>query len=798
MKKFVKNIPAAVLLLFAAACAKDPIEEPTVTGDFPFSLSVLNSDYTEEFVLEKMGALTLSSVEGLPSWVKGITLSQELTGGNSVARIEVKSTPDLEDKQEAKVTLTMKGGATATLNLVQWPGRPRVNDQLQSLNQAFEQDWASARTVYLSLGNRIVAGREQPETEEIRLPWSDNSIHHLPYGEISRMLRHKDDWRMVFNFTGVQSLPGWHFFGLYNRYSGYLRVFYYMHKEDVPTNGNDHLWSFALDNKLAEHLATQFALPYEETASADFKKYASQAALVTPYANRVDDLDGGMYLPKQGWWAFDINLSAARKHDFFSETIMEEAGKIEMKLYQEDNVMLNSLLTGDIDGKLTGKINLDKLAPKGTSWGGTLLGGAFGIAGGEFTNMYFLQNIFGNAATGSPWGYGMALLGFACSAAGKIASDKWKETPDTDGLGDIDCDINLDLNAVMTTQGIIGGARANTIPPISLSMDDFKAKTASGKPNGFGKGVWNLRKHPVVYVVTDAYWNETNFISTGKGEAYKNINDEKISYYQLGVNSDHPGLRLITFLDPSSVGGIYLNEDVFDADIQECTVEMTYGVYPGADEGYTLPFRKAAGLETKRSWQLNDKGTMNTSKDKDSLKFKLFTYKKGNEMFNTSGEIDPEYTKYIAYRRSQQDITGGHVVRRYYGPSIFYSKEVATPYEVDEVQFVTDPQVDVPIDTETKRIYDPQIPDFVVTAALIVKGKDQSDDEDQYLVHTLRFVPEIKYISYTQIPGIYDRIKADKSKMSNISGSRKVDVNWDFYDEQLDKIRRFQECTKDK
>ena len=31
---------------------------------------------------------------------------------------------------------------------------------------------------------------------------------------------------------------------------------------------------------------------------------------MTPYASRADDLNGGKYLPSQGWWAFDVNMAA--------------------------------------------------------------------------------------------------------------------------------------------------------------------------------------------------------------------------------------------------------------------------------------------------------------------------------------------------------------------------------------------------------------------------------------------------------------------------------------------------------
>lgn len=51
-----------------------------------------------------------------------------------------------------------------------------------------------------------------------------------------------DDWEMVFNLTGIKEKPGEHYFGLYNRYTGILRVFYYLTEDKVPSHdGNDHM-----------------------------------------------------------------------------------------------------------------------------------------------------------------------------------------------------------------------------------------------------------------------------------------------------------------------------------------------------------------------------------------------------------------------------------------------------------------------------------------------------------------------------------------------------------------------------
>ena len=102
--------------------------------------------------------MKLSSVEGLPAWVSGVTLSEELLKGNSVAQISVNRNPGLEEKLTADITLKMTNGATAKLNLVQWPSRPVENAPVQSVNTAFQKDWAGTEMITIVTGNRYING----------------------------------------------------------------------------------------------------------------------------------------------------------------------------------------------------------------------------------------------------------------------------------------------------------------------------------------------------------------------------------------------------------------------------------------------------------------------------------------------------------------------------------------------------------------------------------------------------------------------------------------------------------------
>ena len=80
------------------------------------------------------------------------------------------------------------------------------------------------------------------------------------------------DWALVFNLTGVDQKPGEHYFGLYNRHTGILRVFYYLTEDRVPSSdANDHMWTMGFTKDLLEHVVFQYAIPYGEEVTENYR-----------------------------------------------------------------------------------------------------------------------------------------------------------------------------------------------------------------------------------------------------------------------------------------------------------------------------------------------------------------------------------------------------------------------------------------------------------------------------------------------------------------------------------------------
>ena len=811
-------------ILFAAAAfalAACQIEDPVLpVNGCDYGFNVRNEDYEAEFVLKGMGEAALLQADNLPGWIVGIMFKEDSYQGDPVAVIGVKGDQTLEEERTAKLILTVSTGATATLQITQWPVlKPKSNEGYQSVNKEFEADWASAREIVLVTKHEDINGRPEIKTVTVSLPWDWEHLpsSYLPKGdgtdegmEINKMIANKGDWSLGFNLTGIKVRPNYNWFGLYNRYSGILRIFYYFTAEMIPDNEtSDHMWSFALNANLAEHLATQFALPSGVQASYAFKTMASRPVLTTPTTDSYNPIhprtapSSGIKettTPKLGWWAFDVNLSAYREHNFFSEK-PQLAASIALYTYSSESVLLNSVLQGSVNGKMQGKMNLDLLAPTSTPTWAKIVSPILSTAGSWATHNYWLKDVIGKApaqqggdggqadAAGDIRGEGAPAdaqaapalrsrhqtrsvsaavisfsIGMVATLAGKFIDNFAKKKVQDENFGALTGSIDLDLNAVMTTEGTIVGDRTNKVPQAEMSMDYFLENNPDGTPTSLGKGIWNLENHPVVYVVQDAYWCENNFSVTSVSKSEYRVDGADVYSYDLGATrGSRPGLRLITFLDPTSIGGVRFNRDLFDQEFTKLRVYLSYGVYPGSDPGYTDAFRKAAGLDYPHSWHLSEKNAFNSASE-----LKLIKKPHTDALFDWT-PVAPEMSEVAGPRLSSQRVYATKyptLERRYYGLSMYYSDPYASAFDIDQVQFVYDPQIYVPFEDAGHKLFDPQVPDLVVTAAIAAYGMDSKDNgEPATLTNSLRFLPRIEYISYQDLPRIYEEIESRKQQM---------------------------------
>ena len=795
MKHIYFVLLSAILVSLLSACQKEQ-NEPIDNGTYNYSLSVLNDDYTEVIPIKGVKASQVASKSNLPSWVKDVYLTGEVENGNLLLGIDVKGDPTLEDRREAAITLSMSNRSTVELKLVQWPTlTDGTNAVLESTNTQFEKKWYDAREIDLVVGSGYENGIPSIKTITVALPWAHDLLpqQHLPEKTLMEMMAFKEDWSLVFNLTGILSRPDYHYFGLYNRYSGKLRVFYYITQENMPaSDANDHMWVAAFDNSLAEHLSAQFALPYNVTPTDKYKSLAN-VVMTTARTDSWKQGTTGKVIPSVGWWAFDVDMSTMRPHNFFAKDLTKSL-QVSLKLFNQNNVWLDSIMQGSLDGKLDGKMNLEALEKTFSSLSsggkaGAVFGDIFGSASGLMMNTYFLRACTGGLET--PGGAVTCAIGCALSLTGKLLDDFARdENPPTldENFGKFDADINLDLQATMTTSGVISGERSTTVPNAEMSSGYIKQKDADGKDTFIGSGVCNIDYTPVIYVVKDAYWYERHAKVFSKSKAF-NLDDDDtkpVNSYYIAKDASLPALRLISFLDPTSIGGIRLNTALYPEGLENVNVNISYGVFPGSNPGYTNAFRRAIGLEELPYWTLCTQSNFSTQ---DNTEFKTFKYPRTSDIFKDISTDDAVFADVVATRLSSQ-LINGNIERRYYGQSAYYTRELATPEEVDNVQYVSDPEIFVPFSIEKKCLYDPIVPDFVVTVQITA---NVSTGEGYFITNTLRFVPKIVLISYNDI----DRIASEaNSRRASMTGPEGVTVNYSTMDQLLNRLSNFTTAVK--
>ena len=653
--------------------------------------------------------------------------------------------------------------------------------QYVSRNVDFEQDWASQKEI--TLVTDYYKQNDQPvvKTIDVPLPWAWDlgPQQWLPQYTARNMAEiDRKDWELVFNLTGIDQKPGEHYFGLYNRYTGVLRVFYYLTSDRVPaSDANDHMWSLGFTKDLLEHVVFQYAIPYSETVPDEYiNALGGNDALYKTTALTSACTDQGKVLPSIGWWAYDIDMSVMRPHDFFSsDRSMVRPG---MNVSNIDNVVLTSLMHGSLDGSFSGNMNLNSLKGSGTTTAGVLGGQIGGFLGTLFTNCTFLSELFTPAGLAGP---GItAFIGVGIGAIGKGMDASFKKgLEDPDKLGDFNGKINLTLDATIETAGTIGGERTTVVPSPELNVSSFlKKKTPAGGMTGLGEGVWNIDKHPVIYVVKDAYWGDKP-----KFSCVEKVTSEGRAAYQLTIDPDNLGLRLISFLDPGSIGGVHINPDAIPDNLQQdMAVRVSYGVLNGAAPGYTQGFRRAIGLEytnpeltPKSSYQSDDAG----------VGFKIIKKNHADNIF--LAEIAERDRAIFGNRLSQQQI-GQKIHRRLFGVSALYCNKNAGYDDLDDVMMVSDPEVYLPVNSGDRLLFSTELPDFVVTALLTIKGQENGEDVD--MMHSLRFIPRIEFISLEQLPAVYNAI-VERCANLPVDG-----ISYPQLQDDLDKIKNLVDNAK--
>lgn len=746
---------------------------------FSRSLSVINEDYYELLILDEIAEpVTVASTRNIPYWLDFVVLEGVNAHGHPILRIDVKKDAQMTADRKMEGIVNFSSGDALHITVKQGGDLPTgMNDDsvLKSCNLAFETDWASAQTISLVTSYEDMNGRTQVTSTEVALPWATGSLTEewLPEGEAESMVQLKDQWELVFNLTGIESRPNYNYFGLYNKYTGKLRIFYYMDRSHMPSSdANDHMWSLYFSDALAEYPVFQFGIPYEVSASSAYKQALGAPNIQFMTSATTNQMSQTYKVtPRIGWWAFDVDMSQLRPTNLSSKNGYITPG---MLLYAQDNVYLNSVLNGDVRGSISGNINLNALAPAATNESGFSITNLTSRGESMFSTKIMAYMLMGSVST-APLGIAISRGGLgACMALGGIMDYlDTPEGPSLNDLGKVKLDAQLNLNAQMQTQGTIGGERSNNISSPKIPKEYILQGTH------FGEGVWNIENNPVIYVLSDAYWSDVKNFLTYERQEEKDASGQVIrTYYKTVQDPSLLNIRQISFLDPTSMGKALVNDKVYDV-TSEVHVIQSFGVFPGASAGHTRTIREGLGIPA-RTTPLADapfdtRAYKNITLVKRPVDDTLFDY-----------GIPEDLADMMAPRLSQQsDDSNAELVRQYFGPSMYYFKVNPPVTEVDKVQYVADPQVKLPYikrdlgnGMTEYNLYDPDYVDWVVTVNL------QIEQEGRMYVLSRQFIPEVKTVSYKDLPALIDQMK---TRQTQLAGS----ANYVAADDMIARVQQY-------
>lgn len=422
---------------------------------------------------------------------------------------------------------------------------------------------------------------------KIDAPWNKDASSTLMPDTVRLDVKKEDGWDVAFNLMNKEGRPDMNYFGLYNKYSGVLRFFYYYNKE-VSQSATDFAFEIVLGSDGVKTPAYYGALNYGIPLDADLKTNVNLLGdggssktfhiLATPYSGI------GRNSMTQGWYAFDINMSAYTGKSFYTDG---SAIQIACRANNKTSVTLGTDILGKINGDFSATIDKANLMASSNGPGG-YLSDVTGLLGGVYQSSHAqLEAAITGGILGTINQYGLWV-----SAATNLAAIVSKhieigtaENPKDNLSGKLD----LKLNATAETKGYLESEVATNVKQFTME------KTAFNPDSNVGKGVWNIDTAPEIYFIS----NRRLGCSTDLTQSYLYVytTDNKPLIYGIFYTN----VRIPYFYDPTSFK-VSINKELFP-DATNLKVLSYCGIYENnGNKTQNTAFREAAGLgnlETK-------------------------------------------------------------------------------------------------------------------------------------------------------------------------------------------------------
>lgn len=428
--------------------------------------------------------------------------------------------------------------------------------------------WRKQTGIYLydGVGPKVITNDGmQYRFTGVELPWNAKSNNsNLPMN-FCNDITPENGWDLVMNYCGDTSETNRNFFALYNKWTGVLRFFTYVPKGFE--SGNDHLWEVIINGQAGLRQGLPYGLPLDKTVtnpSAIGMDVSGSSHFVSPWvATRSTD---GLITPRAGWWAFDVDMSQYQPGLDMSNDMI----RLQMLSWKKQQANFFSEMTASLDGSISAKIKTE-LTEKASQ---------LNTANESMQMIFSAASIVGNAYTGQ--------AGSAFSSIGDMTDHMTTLAGKNESQTTFNGSINMSMKGSISTSGVL----SNSEPVVGVSSPTISFSTFDTKNTQLGRGVWNLKTSPVVWLTDATARFESGLISFWKSynpDMYREINHQ----YFLPCDAD------FYFFDPSSIE-VELNPDLFPASQVEWTQVEAYCV-SHAENGVrgTDNFRKAFGLQPR-------------------------------------------------------------------------------------------------------------------------------------------------------------------------------------------------------
>ena len=611
-------------------------------------------------------------------------------------------------------------------------GRPMLGDDMTK--DEFMSDWENCHTVK-------IAGIQ----DEVNCPWYGASAQNIP-DYVRFDIKKEKGWEMAFCELNDPNAVRTRMFGLYNKYTGTLRVFHYI---DNPTGyGSELVYLVSaseseLDDKYPLYHSMEFAVPanheYGTTLVPKTKmnvgntKQEVFTSYVAPYAKK--DTRGVTV----NWHCFDIDLSCYTTTGADWRSGMAQQGHITIfpVTSTTSNVTLTGSLLGSIKGSFTDPVVIE--TGGGNSMSGvcstlntisSLLSGSVNNACSTFALMN--NNIAPGFVKGTaPYLYaGSMALNITSAIIGWCSEDE-PVTRDT-----IPGKIDLGLDASINLSGVISGYTSNGEGGVVVTPELISKGNVEGD---LGRGCWSLAADPVIYISKEDLMSSTDHLNLGvNGSTYNNS-----EFYDYDV-------RLVSFFDPASVK-VNLNTDLYH-NIKDVVVSTNYGVYTDRQLGCTDQFRRFLMLSERPSFSISGGKTSGVVRLNESTLPHIHQVDINDILVSNYEEEGNKTSAPSPYFEYQETDVCNYV--KLPGSDInVYGRQL----DLLGKKIIMMPQVFVPF-VKGGAISNPMTPDFVVTVTVTFKCDEGS------MQLSKAFIPKIQLIGHNELSGWYNRLKQYSDK----------------------------------